>query len=238
MSIIKHEYPQNKDSREYDNDAAARKTMEAQDKPVHGMPTPEITTALLNFARLSHRSKLAAAEAPGPIAAALLERLVKLCKAERGAVLIPTQSPGEQQQSSWMSAREVKGVAQARFQFPGGAGQMPRTLALHDIAEEEALALLAGYASDGPAVQSPGGELCRLICRLPISAPLDHQQGNGALQSIAQSELAGTGPKDAGPAATSLPVYALLVLVWMTNDESTESPAHHPPDGAWRPCMA
>jgi signal transduction histidine kinase len=35
-----------------------------------------------------------------------------------------------------------------------------------------------------------------------------------------------------------LPVYALLVLVWLANVESTPSPAHHPPDGVWRPCMA
>jgi hypothetical protein len=95
-------------TRKYDHDAATRKTMEAQDKPVDGMPTPEIIAALLNYARLSHRIKLAASEAPGAMAAALLAHLVKLCKAERGAVLIPSQSPGERQQSFPASAREVK----------------------------------------------------------------------------------------------------------------------------------
>src|SRR5215472_4009904 len=108
MSIIKHEYPQNKDNREYDNDAATRNMMEAQDKPVEGIPSPEITTALLDLARLSHRIELAAAEAPSIIAAALLERLVKLCKAERGAILLATQGPGEHQPWIWSSAREGK----------------------------------------------------------------------------------------------------------------------------------
>jgi signal transduction histidine kinase len=205
--------------------------MEAQDKPVDGMPTPEIIAALLNFARLSQRIELAASEAPDAIAASLLELLVMLCKGERGAVLIPTQSPGEQQQFIWSSAREVKDAAQARFQSSRGAGQTLRTVALHDMEEEEALALLEEYVSDGTAIQSLGGEPCCLICRLPISAPLDHQQGNGAPQSIAQAEPAGTSPKGASPAATLLPVYALLVLVWMANDESTPSPEQ-------RPCIA
>jgi signal transduction histidine kinase len=215
-----------------------RKTMEAQDKPVDGMPTPEITTALRDLARLSHRIELAAAEAPGAIAAALLERLVTLCKGERGAVLLTTQSPREQRPCIWSSAREGKDAAQARFQPSRGAGQTLRTLALHDMEEEEALALLVGYVSNGPALQSLGGEPCCLICRLPISAPLDHQQGNEAPQSLAQAEPAGTSPKGAGTAATVLPVYALLVLVWLANDESIQTPAHHPPDGVWRPCIA
>ena len=110
-----------------------------------GCPTPEITTALLDLAQLSHRIELAAAEAPGAIAAALLEHLVTLCKVERGAVLIPTQSPREHQQFIWASAREVKDAAQARFQSSRGAGQTLRVLAL-----------LEGSVSDGPAIQSPG----------------------------------------------------------------------------------
>jgi signal transduction histidine kinase len=219
--------------------------MEAQDKPVDGMPTPEIIAALLNYARLSHRIKLAASEAPGAMAAALLAHLVKLCKAERGAVLIPSQSPGERQQSFPASAREVKDALQTDdhqdplptphrsrpYRTSVGAGQTLRTLALHVMEEEKALALLEGYASDGPAIQSLGREPCCLICKLPISAPLDHQQGNGAPQSIAQAEPAGTSPAGEGPAATVLPVYALLVLVWMANVESTQSPG-------LRPCIA
>jgi len=219
--------------------------MEAQDMPVDEIPAPEITTALLDLTRLSHRIELAAAEAPGVIAAALLERLVTLCKAERGAILLTTQSPGEQQPLSWSSAREGIDAAPARVQSSRGAGQTLRTLALHDMEEEEALALLEGYVPDGPALQSLGEEPCCLICRLPISAPLDHQQGNGAPQSLAQTELAGTGPTGASPepsinrgSTTLLLVYALLVLVWMAHDESTQSPAHHPADGVWRPCMA
>jgi hypothetical protein len=133
--------------------------MEAQDKPVDRMPTPEITTALLDLARLSHRIELAASEAPGAIAAALLERLVTLCQAERGAVLLTTQSPREQQPCIWSSAREGKDAAQARVQSSTVAGQMLRTLVLHDMEEDEPLALLEGYVSNGPAIQSPGGSL-------------------------------------------------------------------------------
>ncbi len=84
--------------------------MEIQDKLVDEMPTPEITTALLDLAQLSHRIELAASEAPGVIAAALLERLVMLCKGERGAVLIPTQSPGEQQPVIWADRHRLRAV--------------------------------------------------------------------------------------------------------------------------------
>ena len=205
--------------------------MEVQDKPVDEMPTPEITTALVNFAQLSHGIELAAAEAPSAIAAALLERLVTLCKVERGAIVIPAQSPGERQPFIWSSAREVKDAAQARFQSSRGAGQTLRMLALHDMEEEEALALLERHVSDGPAIQSLGEEACCLICRLPISAPLGHQQGNGTSQSLAQAEPAGTDPTGANPTATVLPVYALLLLVWTASDESIPSPT-------LRPCMA
>src|SRR5262249_21652824 len=129
--------------------------MEAQDKPVEELPSPEITTALLDLAQLSHRIALAAAESRGTIAAALLERLMMLCKAEQGAIVIPAQSPGEQQPLIWSSARKEIDGAPARSQSSRDVGPRLRTLALHAMEEEKALALLAGYFPHGPPPPSP-----------------------------------------------------------------------------------
>ncbi len=65
--------------------------MEAQDKPIDEIPAPEVIVALVDLARLSHRAELAIGDAPGTIAALLLERLLTLCGAERGAVLFTVQ---------------------------------------------------------------------------------------------------------------------------------------------------
>jgi signal transduction histidine kinase len=207
--------------------------MEAQDKQVDGMPAPEVIAALLDLARLLHRVAFAASEAPDTIAPLLLERLVILCKAQRGAILFTTQSPPEQKPSFWASANELKDVPQARLQSPTNAGQTLRTLALHDMKEEEVFAQLEGFSSDGAAIQSPAGEPCCLICRLPISAPID--QDGGVTQSLAtpnpaETRLAGASPgrpqglytQSPGqhpnslqlPPLQMLPSNALLVLVW------------------------
>ncbi len=220
--------------------------MEAQDKQADGMPAPEVIAALVDLARLSHRVEFAA---PGTIAPLLLERLVTLCKAQRGAILFTTQSPVEQKPSFWASARELKDPAQARLRTPTDAGKMLRTLALHDMKEREALALLEEFPSDGAAIQSPAGEPCCLICRLPISAPLDHRPDRGAVQSLAEPDPAETRLAGASPGRPQghpvwgiaippnspppqplqmLPLYALLVLAWdavrgdsVANDEKT-----------------
>ena len=69
--------------------------MEAQDKQEDGIPTSDVMTTLLDLARLSHHVESAASEAPEAIATILLERLLLLCKAQRGAILFTTQGPAE-----------------------------------------------------------------------------------------------------------------------------------------------
>ncbi len=198
--------------------------MEAQDQQGDSLPPPEVIAVLLDLARLAHRVELAAPEAPGTIATLLLERLVMLCKAQRGAVLFTPQRPVEHKPSFGASAMEVKDTPQARLQTPIGAGKTLRILARNGMHEEEMLALLEGFSSDGAAIQSRAGEPCCLICRLPISALSSHRQDGGAAQDITRSDLVQTRRAGARPAVTPLPVYALLVLLWddnVANDERT-----------------
>jgi signal transduction histidine kinase len=202
--------------------------MEAQDQQVDGMPAPEVTAALLDLTRLLHRVEFAASEAPDTIAPLLLERLVILCKAQRGALLFTTQNPAEQTHAFPASAREVKDTPQAKLQTSTRAGKTLRTLALHDMKEEVVFALLERFSSDGAAIQSPAGEPSYLLCRLPIPVPSDYRQDGGAVQSFAtpdtaETRLAGLRPGQPQghpvwgtgiPPLQMLPSYALLVLVW------------------------
>ncbi len=194
--------------------------MEVQDKQGDSMPAPEVIATLVDLAQLSHRVELAAPGAPGTIATLLLERLMMVCKAQRGAIVFTPQRPVEHKPSIGTSVMELKNASQARLQTPTGVGKTLRILAEIGMHEEEVLALLEGFSSDGTALQSPAGGPCCLICRLPISAPIDYQQDGGAAQSVPRPDLAG-----ASPTATQLPVYGLLMLVWVGNDERTRNAA-------------
>ncbi len=174
--------------------------MEAQDKQEDGIPTPELLTTLLDLARLSHHVESAASENTEVIATMLLERLLLLCNAQRGALLFPTQRPAE--------AKHI-------FVSPPPSRKTFRTFALHAMSEEEAHALVATCSAEDTDLQSPPAEPCWLICRLPISVtlsggkvPLTQQQDNGAEQSVAGQ-----------PGHAFLPLYALLVLGWDGTDE-------------------
>src|SRR5713226_605641 len=197
--------------------------MEAQDQQGDSMPAPQVIATLLDLARLAHRLELAAPEAPGTIATLLLERLMMVCKAQRGAIVFTPQRPVEHKPSIGTSAIAVKDTPQARLQAPIGVGKTLRTLALDGMYEEEVLALLEGFSSDGLAIQSPPDEPCCLLCRLPISAPSDHRQDGGAAQSIPRPDLAGASPEPSinRGSTTPLPMYALLVLVWVGSDDRT-----------------
>ncbi len=174
--------------------------MEAQDKQENGIPTPEVMKALLDLARLSHHVESAASETPGTIATILLERLLLLCEAQRGAILLQTQRPAE---------------AKHAFVFPPPSRKAFRTFALHGLSEEEAHAVVATCSSGDAAIQSPPGDPCWVICQLPISVtqsggqvPLVQREDDGEELSAAESS-----------SHTFLPLYALLVLGWDGNDE-------------------
>ncbi len=62
---------------------------------------------------------------------------------------------------------------------------------------------------------------CCVLCRLSISASLTHGRRGGATPSVAQPDLAEASLAGASPAATLLPMFALLVLVWGVGDEGT-----------------
>ncbi len=174
--------------------------MEAQDKQENGIPTPEVMTTLLDLARLSHQVESAASENAEAIATVLLERLLLLCDAQRGAILLQTQRPAEAKHAFVLSPPSRKTF---------------RTFALHGMNEEKAHAIVAPCSAEDAALQSPPGEPCWVICRLPISVTL-----SGGQVPLAKPQDNRAEPSVAGqPGHTFLPLYALLLLGWDGNDE-------------------
>ncbi len=167
--------------------------MEAQDEQVYGPTIPDVTAALLDFARLSQRVGSAVSDESGLIAMRLLERVLTLFVAQKGAVLLTTQYVNGSKQSSVSSLAPRK---------------MFRPFALSSVSEDEAMTLLANFSLDGTDIQVPSGEPDWLICRLPVTAPLMPEQDVETVQYITDH-----------PSQTMLPLYALVVLGWTVADE-------------------
>jgi signal transduction histidine kinase len=178
--------------------------MEAKQKQkqIQMSSSPEVTSAITDLARLSHHVGYAVSkDASKSVTMALLERLLALCAAQRGALILIIQNPIE--------------PGHAYVSSPGGS-TFSHTFALQGMSEAEALARVESYPPEGPIVQTPPGEPCWMICRLPISS-----------LSLSSSEADHHGARrdgsvDRSVAATEnqalLPLYALLVLSWTGKD--------------------
>src|SRR5436853_3093811 len=134
--------------------------MEKQKGQVYEPPTVEVMTALTDLAKLSRHagsSIFATADRHHTmIAKALLERLLALCGAERGAMLITTHSHVGTQPSTAASPSNTR---------------IFQTCALHDMNEEEVFALLTTFALERGDIQAPSQTPSWILWRLPISLP-------------------------------------------------------------------
>jgi len=174
--------------------------MEAQDTQGDGFSQSEVIAALLDLARLSSHFASATSQTPGALATMLLERLLAICEAKRGALLCTTHSP--------------TGVKPAVV-VPPPSSKTFRTLALHGLSEEKAQALVMTISADDADVQSPPGEPCWLISRLSISGYLPPRRVTLAQQQDHRAE-----PPIAGqPKPFFLSLYTFLVLGWEGDDE-------------------
>src|SRR6266568_5864213 len=90
--------------------------MRVQDGQVDGHLTPEVTTALLDFARLSQHAGSVLANTVDIVADLLLERLLLLCKAQHGALFLTAQGYVAPGQTLLLSDR----LSGARTKFVGG----------------------------------------------------------------------------------------------------------------------
>jgi signal transduction histidine kinase len=134
---------------------------EVQDQQVYGTAAPQVMAALIGLARLSQRVVSTVPNAADSIAALLLEQVLRLCEAQRGALVLAMPSPPVQNRS---------------FVSPLLNRQKVLSLARLAMSEEEVLTRLATFSLAGTAIQRTPDEPGWIICRLPLSFPPASQQ--------------------------------------------------------------
>ncbi|GAC1566643.1 MAG: hypothetical protein NVS3B14_10200 [Ktedonobacteraceae bacterium] len=164
--------------------------MVIQHLPLEEPLASEITIALMDLAALSQEAGCVAFEALDTLAGNMLKRVLALCHAQRGAVLL---------------CEDLDALDQASMPSPANEKTL-RALALHNVHEEEAYALLTILPSlDGPAQSQD--MTCWVTYRLTageVARDDAHSLRAGALRGLEQ---------------------ALLVLGWMGEPGEDCSPA-------------
>ncbi|HEY6410064.1 MAG TPA: histidine kinase dimerization/phospho-acceptor domain-containing protein, partial [Ktedonobacteraceae bacterium] len=163
--------------------------MEGQRKQVPTVAATEVTTALIELARLSQRIGMAASNtSDSSIAQSLLERLLALCEAQQGALLLTIHNPAGEK-SLYAPSTHIRAT---------------RMLGFVAMSETDVLARLDMYATTGADLQILPHEHYWVICKLPISSPSSY------LESMPVDYQAEAIPTR----QTVLPLYALLILGW------------------------
>jgi len=169
--------------------------MDMQEKQMNGLLS-EVTTSLDDLARLSQQGAFTTAETPPTIAVILLERLLVLCQASRGAIFLTALHPADGASSLLSSALR---------------GKSYRPFALHGVNEEEGYAVLTTTSSENlwasPSSYDPSWVQERLILRL--SFPSEHEgtlekqeSGDSASPALQTLLLFGWDGQDAEKRAT------------------------------------
>src|SRR6266568_6406022 len=131
----------------------------------YGTAAPEVMATLIDLARLSQRVVSTAPGAADSIAALLLEQVLRLCEAQRGALVLTMSSPSVQNPSSLLN------------------GQKVHILARLAMSEEEVLPRLATFSLAGQDIQRTLDDPAWVICRLPLSFPPASQQDDSDEQA-------------------------------------------------------
>src|SRR6266567_7325603 len=172
--------------------------MDRQNEQVSATLESEVVAALRDLARMAERAGSAVSDAPGSVASMLLERLLVLCAAQHGALLLtgyPSRESADDRKSSVSSSRIL------------------HTFALHGISEEEAHALLQLSPSGDASIKTASGERSWSVYRLPLSAPFVQQEGHEEPDRAANEQVTGQMTR---------PLQAVLLLGW-TRQEDAES---------------
>src|SRR5712691_10685891 len=137
--------------------------MDRQDKQVSGPLESEVVTTLRDLARMAEHAGSAVSDSPGSVARMLLERLLVLCAAQRGALILTGPPSRESAMASLPSFPNFRNL---------------HTFALYGISEEEAYALLQLFPSGDASIRTPSGQGSWNVYRLPLTAPFVQQQSH------------------------------------------------------------
>jgi len=168
---------------------------------------PEVAATLIDLAQLAHHAGSATFDGGGTVAHALLGRLLVLCAAQRGAILLGVDEHDEHEApepSSSLSSLHAKTF---------------RALAVHGIGEEEAHAFLTAFPATGFNDQPDPEMTCWITYRLPIGEFMVESEPSSQ-DVLSPQEIDVMHIDRASPTLVRQPVQALLVIGWATEIDS------------------
>lgn len=188
--------------------------MVTQDLPLQEPLASEVTGALIDLAQLSEHVGPIGFNGLAGLANQMLRRLLALCVAQRGAVLLNVEEH---------VAFETAGATQAppphSTTTPAHTQLSPkayRALVLHDIHEEEVYALLAAFPPADTHIHAPGSS-CWVTYRLSFGEFVTESEQ--PLSAISESPRGLETQHEASLNQTRQPLQALLVLGWTGEHE-------------------
>ena len=174
--------------------------MVEQNLPLQESHTPEVAAALIDLAQLAQHAGSTTIELLDTVADKMLARLLTLCAAQRGAVLLGVDEHVSSKQ-------------------PSSHHKIFRTLALSGIGEEEAHTLLTTFPPADAGVQ-PGPDLtCWITYRLSIGEFMV-ESGQYSHDILSPQEIENLPSDGLSPMLVRLPLHALLVLGWTIENDS------------------
>jgi signal transduction histidine kinase len=161
---------------------------------------PEVVSALIDLAQLAQHAGSAAIEGLDTVADKMLARLLALCAAQRGAVLLGVDEH---------NVFEPTSLHHRAF----------RALSLDGIGEEEAHALLATFPPTDAGVQPGPDVTCWITYRISIGEFMV-ESGQYSNDILSPQELRNLPSDGLSPEFVRQPLHALLVIGWTVENDS------------------
>jgi signal transduction histidine kinase len=161
---------------------------------------PEVAAALIDLAQIAQHAGSTTIENLDTVADKMLVRLLALCAAQRGAVLLG------------IDERVVS-------ELPSSHHQTFRALALHGIGEEEAHALLTTFPTADAGVQASPEVTCWITYRLSIGEFMV-ESGQYSHGILSPQELGNLPSDGLSPDLVRQPLHALVVIGWTAENDS------------------
>ena len=174
--------------------------MVEQNIPLQESFAPEVAAALIDLAQLAQQTGSTTIESVDAVANKMLSRLLVLCSAQRGAVLLGVDE-------------------RYKSELPTLHHKIFRALALHGVNEEEAHALLSAFPIGNASVKPDPALTCWLTYKLAIGE-FRVEKGQFSHDILSPQEIEKLPADDHSPLLVRQPLDALLVLGWTAEDDN------------------
>ena len=174
--------------------------MVEQKIPLQESFAPEVAAALIDLAQLAQETGSTTIESVDTVANKMLSRLLVLCSAQRGAVLLGVDE-------------------RFKSELPTLHHKIFRALALHGVNEEEAQALLSAFPIGNASVKPDPALTCWLTYKLAIGE-FRVEKGQFSHDILSPQEIEKLPADDHSPLLVRQPLDALLVLGWTAEDDN------------------